>query len=173
MDERKLSRDVDAVTVPAGSKVRLQGGTDVVVTQRLGGQLTVLAPNGSLLRIDGGDADALGLERPTATAPATGVTASEAAIWAQLRTVYDPEIPVNVADLGLIYSCRLTEGHAEIRMTMTAPGCGMGEILREEVRRKVSAIPGIEAVSVELVFEPPWDRSMMSEAAKLELGMFG
>ncbi|HZU97176.1 MAG TPA: iron-sulfur cluster assembly protein, partial [Planctomycetota bacterium] len=141
-------------------------------TQRLGGHVTVLAPNGSLLRIDGADADALGLE-PAVTTPVADATASEAAIWAQLRTVYDPEIPVNVADLGLIYSCRLADGHAEIRMTMTAPGCGMGEILREEVRRKVRAIPGIEAVSVELVFEPPWDRSMMSEAARLELGLFG
>ncbi len=97
---------------------------------------------------------------------------TEAALWEQLRSVHDPEIPVNIADLGLIYSCRLVGRRAEVRMTVTAPGCGMGELLREEVRRRVLSVPGVEDAWVELVFEPPWDRSMMSEAARLQLGMF-
>jgi probable FeS assembly SUF system protein SufT len=172
-----LTRDCEATRIPSGSKVVLPGGTRVVITQSLGGQFTVTTDDGALLRIDDKDADALG-ERTAA--PAMPAAASEGAfdeqqVWQQLRTVFDPEIPVNLVDLGLIYQCQaatMPEGgqRVEIKMSMTAPGCGMGDVLKEDVRRKVQGVPGVREVDVEVVWDPPWDASRMSEAARLQLG---
>jgi probable FeS assembly SUF system protein SufT len=156
-------------------------GTQVRVTQSLGGTFTVVTERGYMVRIGAKDADAIGKEKVTeseARMPTTveGPQDIEKLVWDQLKTCYDPEIPVNIADLGLIYSCFITplpEGGngVEIKMTLTAPGCGMGESLKADVESKILCIPGIKAANVELVWDPPWDRSMISEAAKLELGM--
>lgn len=173
-----LERDVEAVLVPAGTSVTLPAGSRVTITQELGGDFTVMTGWGYLAVIRGEDADALGREAPAApAASASEGTFSEEAVWAQLRTVYDPEIPVNVVDLGLIYGVEaapLSEGghRVAVRMTLTAPGCGMSPVLVEDVRRKVGAVPSVKEVCVDVVFDPPWNRSMMSEAAQLELGLF-
>jgi probable FeS assembly SUF system protein SufT len=172
-----LTRDCEATRIPSGSKMVLPRGTRVVVTQSLGGQFTVTTDEGALLRIADKDADALGERMSTAAAPAPAVEGAfdEQQVWEQLRTVFDPEIPVNLVDLGLIYQCQAVptpEGgqRVEIKMSMTAPGCGMGDVLKEDVRRKVQGVPGVREVDVEVVWEPPWDASRMSEAARLQLG---
>jgi len=176
-----LSRDCEAIMIPSGERVTLPAGTEVRVIQTLGGSFTVATEWGDMLRIPGQDADAIGEE----TAPASEAGASGAAegsvdversVWDQLRRCFDPEIPVNIVDLGLVYSCRispLSEGgsKAEVRFTLTAPGCGMGDVLKADVEAKALSVPGIEDVEVEVVVEPPWDPSRMSEAAKLQLGM--
>jgi len=172
-----LKRDCDATQIPSGSKVVLPAGTGVTITQSLGGQFTVTTEEGGLYRIASEDAGALG-ERPAAAAapaPATEGPFQEERVWEQLRTVFDPEIPVNLVDLGLIYRCEavpLPEGgqRVEIDMSMTAPGCGMGDVLKEDVRRKVQSVPGVKEVQVEVVWDPPWDASRMSDAARLQLG---
>lgn len=172
-----LSRDVDAFLIPSGARIYLQQGTEVSITQALGNTYTV-SIYGNLARIDGKDADALGREPvKIITELPLGADLNEL-IWQQLKTCFDPEIPVNIVDLGLIYACELikTPGQAEhrvdIKMTLTAPGCGMGPVLAEDVKRKIQSLPTITAVNVEVVFDPPWDRSMMSDVAKLELGLF-
>jgi probable FeS assembly SUF system protein SufT len=169
-----LARDCQATQIPSGSKVTLPAGTRVTITQSLGGQFTVTTGEGGLFRIGSEDADALG-ERATAAAPATFGPFEQERVWEQLRTVFDPEIPVNLVDLGLIYRCEAVPlpdgGHrVEIDMSMTAPGCGMGDVLKEDVRRKVQGVPGVREVQVEVVWDPPWDASRMSDAAKLQLG---
>jgi probable FeS assembly SUF system protein SufT len=146
----------------------------VTITQTLGGHFTVATDDGALLRIADNDADALGVAAPAAPAPIEGPF-DEERVWEQLRTVFDPEIPVNLVDLGLIYRCQavpLPEGgqRVEIAMSMTAPGCGMGDVLKEDVRRKVQSVPGVREVNVEVVWDPPWDASRMSDAARLQLG---
>ncbi|MGH8803195.1 MAG: putative Fe-S cluster assembly protein SufT [Polaromonas sp.] len=177
-----LTRDCAATLIPRGEPVRLAQGEWVVVTQALGGSLTVQIARGRLARIAAEDADALGLDALQGGQPqASGQPAASGAFDIQqvldmLRTVYDPEIPVNVVDLGLIYQCEAQplEGGGQriaIKMSMTAPGCGMGDVLKEEARAKVQAIPGITEVEVELVWEPPWEQSRMSEAARLQLGL--
>lgn len=176
-----LRREVEAVQIPSGAPLTLPQGTGVRITQSLGGTYTVLTPWG-LARIEGKDADALGLEAepasPTAPTAAPRTAAEvENAVWEQLRTCYDPEIPVNIVDLGLVYSCQVQPLEAgtyrvEIRFTLTAPGCGMGDWLAHDIRRKVESIPGVKEADVQVVFDPPWHHDMMSEAAKLELGWF-
>lgn len=176
----ELKRDVVATTIPYGQKTPLPAGSRVEITQELGGNFTVMSDLG-LLRIEGKDADALGLEAP-AGAPElpsfalTDVKVVAAAVWNQLKTCYDPEIPVNIVELGLVYENKvepLPEGgfRADVKFTLTAPGCGMGGILQEEIQGKIQSIPGVKASNVEVVLEPPWDQGMMSEAAKLQLGM--
>ena len=145
------------------------------ITQSLGGQFTVTTDEGALLRIDDKDADALGERSAPAQAPASEGEFDEQQVWEQLRTVFDPEIPVNLVDLGLIYHCQavpLPEGghRVEIKMSMTAPGCGMGDVLKEDVQRKIQGVPGVREVDVEVVWDPPWDASRMSDAARLQLG---
>jgi probable FeS assembly SUF system protein SufT len=180
-----LTRDCEAIVIPDGYPVTLPAGSEVILTQTLGGDYTVMTNRGFLARIPGQDADALG-EEP---APPKGGVAEawqavdapegpfdETLVWEQLATCYDPEIPVNIVDLGLIYDCHATplpEGgqRIEIKMTLTAPGCGMGEILKRDVERKVMTVPGVREVDVELVFEPFWNPTMMSDAARLELNM--
>ena len=169
-----LARDCPATRIPSGEPALLPAGTEVQITQTLGDHFTVTTVDG-LFRIAGKDADALGQE-PSAPAAAAGEGPfEEERVWNELRTVFDPEIPVNLVDLGLIYACRalpLPDGgrRVEIEMSMTAPGCGMGDVLKEDVRRKVQAVPGVREVSVEVVWDPPWDPSRMSDAARLQLG---
>jgi len=174
-----LNRDLEVVEIPAGTKATLPAGAHVLVTQTLGGNYTVMTVDGYLFRVDGKDADALGHEvkaaDPRLAADADGPV-DEALIWDQMRTVYDPEIPVNIVDLGLVYKCEITKlptgGHRiDIDMTMTAPGCGMGEYLKSDVEEKLGQVPGVKAVDVQIVWEPVWDRDRMSKAAKLQLGM--
>lgn len=170
-----LLRDVDACLIPSGAHIFLQQGTEVTITQALGSSYTVNI-YGNLARIDGKDADALGREpiKEIVELP-EGATLAEY-VWKQLKLCYDPEIPVNIVDLGLIYDCKIDqekEGEAiiHITMTLTAPGCGMGPVLANDVRHKVLCLPGVKEVNIEMVFDPPWDREMMSEEAKLQLGM--
>ncbi len=173
-----LTRDVEAAVIPVGSKVTLQKGEQAYITQSLGGSFTVVV-NGNMFRIEGADADALGMQQETKAAstgaPVTQETL-EKEIWNQLRSCYDPEIPVNIVDLGLIYDCHLTPlGSAgfkvDVKMTLTAPGCGLGPMLAQDVQNRVLALEGVEDVSVEVVWDPPWNQAMMSEAAKLQLGL--
>lgn len=179
-DPVTLSRDCPAILIPAGEPVTLKAGSVVSITQSLGGSYTVYA-EGNLARIAGRDADAIGygaIPEPVASQGAAGDgSVDEALIWAQLRTCYDPEIPINIVDLGLVYDCSITPmeggGHrVDIQMTLTAPGCGMGGVLVEDVRQKIAAVANVSEVHVALVFDPPWSYEMMSEAARLETGMY-
>ncbi len=173
----RLLRDCPATLIPMGTPVMLPAGIEVHVTQTLGGSYTVMA-DGNLVRIDGQNADALGF---TVSAPASNAAVptgplDEELIWDQMRTCYDPEIPVNIVDLGLVYDCRITplaEGgnRVEAKMTLTAPGCGMGEVIKQDVENRIRSVPGVSDVQVELVWDPPWNQSMMTDAAKLELGL--
>jgi probable FeS assembly SUF system protein SufT len=174
-----LGREVPATQIPSGMTLVLAQGTEVMVTQALGGNFTVTTPSGYLARIDAKDADALGPDFVAAVEAKKAEEGPEgefreSRVWDELRTVYDPEIPVNIVDLGLIYACNSNpspEGQrVEVKMSMTAPGCGMGDILKEDVRRKILALPGVADASVEVVWDPPWDQSRMTEAAKLQLG---
>ena len=173
----KFERDCDVVLVPQGDKVVLPAGSVGYITQALGGSFTVFV-EGNLFRLAGNDADAIGKEPPEPLQLPEGATDEdvEALAWRQLRTCFDPEIPINVVDLGLIYQCdivRADDGsrRIDVRMTLTAPGCGMGEVLVEDVRGKLELIPTVTEADVELVFDPPWSQNMMSEAARLETGM--
>ena len=174
-----VRRDVGVTLVPYGQLITLVPGTEVLVTQALGGSFT-LNVNGNLVRLDGKDADAIGKEPvrlPSETLVTNGDQVEESLLWAQLKTCYDPEIPVNIVDLGLVYDLtvsRLEEGgyHVGVQMTLTAPGCGMGPVLMQDVEQKLRAVPNVKKVDVVLVFDPPWNSDLMSEAAKLELGIF-
>ena len=172
-----LGRDVDAVMVPAGTPITLKAGLAGFITQALGGSFTLYI-EGNLYRIAGEQADAIGkepLRRPELPAGANEDDVRELA-WAQMRSCYDPEIPINIVDLGLVYDCAVAaqadgSRKVSVRMTLTAPGCGMGEVLVQDVREKIALIPTVGEVDVELVFDPPWSQSMMSEAARLQTGM--
>jgi len=167
-------RDCPGRLVPVGDPVMIPANTFVTLTQALGGNYTVVY-NGNMVRVDGTDADALGLEalRLEFPAPEDG-RIDEGQVWEALHTVYDPEIPVDLVNLGLIYSVVVDqeEGRVDIRMTLTAPGCGMGPVLVGDVEYRVAQVPNVRKVAVELVFDPPWQREMMSEEAQLETGMF-
>ena len=173
----RFERDCPAVLVPQGDAVNLPAGSVGYITQALGGSFTVFV-EGNLFRISGDDADAIGKPRPEPLRLEEGAGDAEVEklVWEQLRTCFDPEIPINVVELGLVYDCDLetVDGgrKVNIRMTLTAPGCGMGEILVEDVRTKVERVPTVVEADVELVFDPPWTQAMMSEAARLETGMF-
>lgn len=171
-----LNRDVDALLIPSGARIFLQKGTEVTISQDLGGTFTV-GIYGNLARIDGKDADALGKQAKQKPAQLPAGVEIKEYIWQQLRTCYDPEIPVNIVDLGLVYTCDVKENengqyHVHIKMTLTAPACGMGPVLAADVKHKIYDIPTVEEVEVELVFDPPWERSMISDEAKLQLGIF-
>ena len=180
---RPLPRDIDAITVPNGEKVTLKEGEKVRVVQELGGSFTVKTDYGNLMRIDGMDADALGRELPEELAAKIARDAERAKgsfsmdyVSDALEEVYDPEIPVSIVELGLIYRCEevpCPDGtrRIEIDMSMTAPGCGMGDVLRADALRAVQAVPGVDEVDVTLVWDPPWTIQRMSEAARLQLGM--
>jgi probable FeS assembly SUF system protein SufT len=173
-----FSRDCEVVMIPAGDPVTIPAGTVGYITQALGGSFTVFV-DGNLFRVAGVDADAIG--RQPVMPPSLPDDATdddiENLLWEQMKTVYDPEIPVNIVDLGLVYRCDMSRNEAgglevEVDMTLTAPGCGMGDILVDDVRSKLELVPGVSAVRVNLVFDPPWNHSMMSEVARLETGMF-
>lgn len=176
-----LRRDCSAVMIPSGDILKLVAGSRVWVTQSLGGSFTVMTDRGYMARVEGKDADALGMEDAASPQTATSITRGgveevESLVWDQLKTCFDPEIPVNIVDLGLIYHCRaisLPSGgkKVEVKFTLTAPGCGMGEILKVDIRNKLVGVPGVEQVEVDLVWEPPWDQSRISGAAKQQLGM--
>lgn len=171
-----FSRDCPAVLIPAGERVTLPAGTTGFVTQALGGSFTVYI-EGNLFRVAGTDGDAIGKEPLVPPEVPDDPTEAdiEAAVWQQLRTCYDPEIPINIVELGLVYECAIEGGAngriVRIKMTLTAPGCGMGDILAEDVREKIGIIPTVERAEVELVFDPPWNQGMMSEEARLEAGL--
>lgn len=178
-----LTRDVAATIVPWGTSATLSQGSGVEITQQLGGHFTVVS-DGSLYRISGSEADALGLtpedagdfEHEDDHEGAPTIDSVEAAAWARLATCYDPEIPVDIVNLGLVYLCQavpLADGgfRLDVRMTLTAPGCGMGMTIADEAREKLLGIRGVEDVDIDLVWDPPWSREMMSESARLQLGM--
>lgn len=173
-----LKRDVQAVMIPAGNRVIIPEGTAVQVAQSLGGSYTVYL-GGQLARIAGQDADALGeraLQQPELPENATDADV-EQLVWEQMKTCFDPEIPIDIVNLGLVYRCELKDAGngekiAEIDMTLTAPGCGMGGVIAADVKDKVEAVPRIREAKVEVVFDPPWNQSMMSDEAKLKTGMY-
>ena len=175
----KILRDCDSTIIPSGDKITLIKGTLVRITQALGGDYTLYV-NGNLVKLSGQDADAIGKEIEMGTDKINKINNgeySEELVWEQLQTCYDPEIPVNIVDLGLIYDLskkgNKKDGYSlKIKMTLTAPGCGMGPSIAQDVENKVMALPGIKDILVEIVWDPVWDQSMMSEDAKLKLGMF-
>lgn len=178
-EEVTLSREVTAIQIPDGAKVTLAEGTRGVITQELGASFTVMTEYGAMYRIDERDADALGKEVAASDLPAEAPSDPEELeklVWDQMRKCYDPEIPVNIVDLGLVYDCHIeptNDGQGrrvEIKMTLTAPGCGMGPVLAEDVRVRVDEIPGVDETHVEVVLDPPWNPGMMTEAARLQLG---
>jgi len=175
-----LSRDVEAAVVPVGTKVTLLKGESAYITQSLGGAYTVVV-NGNMFRIDGQNADALGLQaeqkQSTAGHKPRTLEEVEKESWTQMKTCYDPEIPVNIVDLGLIYDCHVTplptadRFKVDVKMTLTAPGCGMGPVLQQDVSNKLLSIEEVDEANVELVWDPQWNQGMMTEAAKLQLGL--
>jgi len=176
----KLRRDCVAIMIPSGEEISLAAGATVWLTQALGGSYTVMTERGYSARIDGNDSDALGLapsakQESTESHDATSGSLRDS-VWSKLRSCFDPEIPVNIVDLGLIYQCDvqlLPSGgnKAIVRFTLTAQGCGMGQFLKQDIEKKLRVIPGINEVDVELVWEPPWNQSMISVSAKQQLGI--
>jgi probable FeS assembly SUF system protein SufT len=176
-EARTLSRDVVAAAIPYGDKIPLQAGTTVFITQSLGGSFTVVTDMGYMVRIEGKDSDAIGEQPPPVPTEADLQSKSlQELAWDQLKTCYDPEIPVNMVDLGLVYECQVTPLEAggnkvRVAFTLTAPGCGMGDYLKRDVEAKLQSLPGVNEVEVDVVLDPPWDQSRMSDAARLQLGL--
>jgi probable FeS assembly SUF system protein SufT len=177
--EFTLSRDCEAIQIPSGQKTTIPAGTQGVITQSLGRSYTVATYQG-LARVAEKDLDALGLEKPQMQEPAKAVRTdgevSEEDVWNQLRQCYDPEIPVNIVDLGLVYDCRLIKKEdggtrVEVKMTLTAPGCGMGPAIAHDAQSKILSIDGVDSADVQLVWDPPWNQNMISEAGRMKLGM--
>lgn len=173
--ERRMvvtTRDVEARLVPVGTPMTIPADTFVTLTQSLGGNYTVVH-QGNMVRIDGTDADAIGLEPlQLSFEKPTGDAVSEEQVWQALDTIFDPEIPVSLVALGLVYDVTVQGSTVDIQMTLTAPGCGMGPVLVDDVRYRVAMVPNVSVVNVELVFDPPWSRDKMSEEAQLETGLF-
>ncbi|MCZ7645546.1 MAG: putative Fe-S cluster assembly protein SufT [Planctomycetota bacterium] len=176
----ELTRDCPVVLIPSGFSTGLPKGTKVTLMQSLGGTHTVLTEHGQMVRIGTSDADALGLEVEAApdagAAPPANASELKERVFERLRTVYDPEVPVNVVELGLVYDCKIEalDGGYDVKidMTLTAPGCGMGDVLRRDALQRVQELPGVKQADVRIVLDPPWEKGMMSEAARLQLGMF-
>mgnify|MGYP001575915949 FL=1 len=175
-----LSRDCEAIQIPSGKKVMLPAGSQVTVTQSLGGTYTVVTGQGDMVRIANKDADAIGKEAEASQAEKLTVVEGpadlEKLVWDQLKTCFDPEIPVNIVDLGLVYHCQVTplpEGgnKVDVKFTLTAQGCGMGGVLKADMQSKILSLSDVKDVDVEVVFDPPWEPSMMSDAAKIQLNM--
>jgi probable FeS assembly SUF system protein SufT len=177
-EEITTRRDCDAVAIPQGTAVRIPAGSAVILTQSLGGSYTLQVPSmGGLFRVAGRDADALGLE---VAAPVSGGTddgpVSEDRVWGVLKDVYDPEIPVNIVDLGLVYDLRLSpqpsgKSRVEVKMTLTAQGCGMGGPISMDAKSRIEALPGVEEADVQVVWDPPWNPHMISPEGRAKLGM--
>ena len=176
--EFETSRDLEVILIPAGQKYTIPASTKGVITQALGGNYTIATQYG-LSQVAEKDLDALGLEKPKAQEKAslkTNGEVSEDAVWTQLKQYYDPEIPVNIVDLGLVYDCRLIKKddggtRVEVKMTLTAPGCGMGPAIAHDAQSKILSIDGIDEADVQLVWDPPWNQNMISEAGRMKLGM--
>jgi len=170
-DNVTTTRDIEVSRIPSGEKTPLPSGTEVIITQALGGSFTILVPSQSgLFRIEGADADAIGHE-VIETAKVSAGGDLEQAIWAQLKTCFDPEIPVNIVDLGLIYSLAIEGGSVKAQMTLTAPGCGMGPIIAGEARQKILSLEGVSEADVEVVWDPPWSPDRISPEGREKLGM--
>lgn len=176
-----ISRDMDATAIPSGEPVRIPEGTGATITQALGGSYTLITDMGWMVRVSGKEVEAIGKEPPKEVEISADASKDdlEPLVWEQMKTCYDPEIPVNIVDLGLVYLCELDEVESEqgrfdvrVKMTLTAPGCGMGPVLADDVKQKIESLAPIRTASVEIVFDPMWDRTMMSDAAKLQLGMY-
>jgi len=175
MEAIELKRDCEAIAIPSGISQTLPRGASVRIVQARGGSYTVSTTLHAMFRIDAKDADALGLEGPANTPEQQGPL-REQLVWDVLRTVYDPEIPVNIVDLGLVYSCAITSDEqggktVGIRMAMTSPACGMSNVLKADVESKLLRLPEVAAAQVEIVFDPPWNPARISEAARLQLGL--
>jgi probable FeS assembly SUF system protein SufT len=176
-EEVVLTRDVEVSVVPYGDRITLKGGSPVIITQALGGAYTIVTMQGYMCRLDGMDGDAVGKEAvlPPTAEELSGRPLTDLA-WDQLRTCYDPEIPVNIVELGLVHSCEVTgledgRHRVSVRFTLTAPGCGMGDVLRADIERKVTTLPGVAEADIQIQLDPPWDQSRMSDAARLQLGL--
>ena len=174
MNETKiLTRDCPAIQIPSGNDTTLTAGLEVIVTQSLGGSYTVATDQG-LFRITDENADAIGYEKAVPSAPvssdASGSVESKA-VWDQLKTCYDPEIPVNIVDLGLVYDCVVDSNDVLVKMTLTAPGCGMGPTICAEAKSKILSVPNVRNAEVELVWDPPWNQEMITEVGKMKLGL--
>ncbi len=170
------TREIEAREIPSGMVIKIPEGTPLTLSQSLGGSFTVVTPYGYMARVEGKDADAIGEEAAAVDPAASAGKPVEELCWDQLKTCFDPEIPVNIVDLGLVYSCALAplpEGgnRIDVKFTLTAPGCGMGDVLREDIKSKLLTISDIKEADVQVVFDPPWSMQMMSDAAKLQLGM--
>ena len=180
MEEVEFSRDVRVILIPDGYEIPVEQGARGWITQVLGGHYTVQLDTGRLVRVSASEADAIGKEavKPlSADEVDPDAEVSESQVWDSLRECYDPEIPLNIVELGLIYTCEvlhLDEGgyRVNVEMTLTAPGCGMGQVLADDVEYRLRALPGVREAHIELVFDPPWSPDRMSEAGRLELGMF-
>ena len=171
-----LNRDCEAIEIPAGTRTTLPTGTVVRVMQSRGGSHTVSSNFGAMYRIDAKDSDALGVTTPASALNVPGGPLTEQMVIDQLKTVFDPEIPVNIVDLGLVYGCAITalqdkDKRIDVKMSMTAPGCGMGNVLKADVEGKLSSLPQVKEVHVDIIFDPPWNPSRMSDAARLQLGL--
>jgi probable FeS assembly SUF system protein SufT len=176
-EETVLSKDVEVTAIPYGDRITLTQGSPVIISQALGGSYTLVTMQGYMVRLDGKDADAIGKE------PEKGLTEEELKarpladlVWDRLRTCYDPEIPVNIVELGLVHSADVAdtpEGgkKVSVRFTLTAPGCGMGDVLKQDIERKLAALPGVAETDVQIQLDPPWDQTKMSDAARLQLGL--
>jgi probable FeS assembly SUF system protein SufT len=178
-EEIVFSRTAEAIMIPSGEPVMVPVGAQATITQSLGGSYTLITDRGLMVRISGREVEAIG-KTPESVPEVADVSAMskeelDGMVWEQLKTCFDPEIPVNIVDLGLVYLCDLEPGDdgytVNVKMTLTAPGCGMGPVLAGDVRSKIEKLPGVKTANVDVVFDPVWDRSMMSEAAKLQLGM--
>ncbi len=167
-----VNKDCPALLVPDGIPITIKKDTFVTLTQSLGGAYTVLV-NGNMARVDGTDADALGFEPIVLEFEDSGdQTVIKTNVWNAISAVYDPEMPVSIVDLGLIYDCKIEGNTVLISMTLTAPACGMGPVLVDDVKYKVGLVPNVDSVKVSLVLDPPWSREMMTEEAQLEMGLF-
>jgi len=178
-EEVTFSRSAEAIMIPSGEKVLVPKGAQATITQSLGGTYTLITDRGLMVRVSGNEVEAIG-KAPTEKADVAPADLTpeklEEMVWEQLKTCFDPEIPVNIVDLGLVYLCEVQDAdgggrNIHVKMTLTAPGCGMGPVLASDVKMKLEALPGVKEANVEVVFDPVWDRSMMSEAARLQLGM--
>jgi probable FeS assembly SUF system protein SufT len=174
-EKTTVIRDIEAIQIPDGITVVITQGTAVWITQQLGNSFTVMTDRGAMFRVDEKNADALGIEVRAADHQTLTTGSLEDRVWAQMKKCFDPEIPVNIVDLGLIYDCRVDDldsgsSAVKIKMTLTAPGCGMGPILAEDVKARIEDLPDVDSADVEIVFDPPWTMDMMTEAAKLQLG---
>ena len=177
-EEVTFSRNAEAIMIPSGEKVLVPKGSQATITQSLGGTYTVITERGLMVRVSGKEVESIGkAPQESSEVKVEELTPEqlEEMVWETLKTCFDPEIPVNIVDLGLVYLCELQDEdggkNVHIKMTLTAPGCGMGPVLASDVKMKLENLPGVKNAEVEVVFDPVWDRSMMSEAARLQLGM--